>query len=129
MVGLPSIATLQIPHYHVLGDARRGSFYTATVSGGQLIEPPVIQTAEEALARLSKGGHWITFDSKAPSISMNMDCYQPDAQQLAKIVGLWSEEQLQDQSTILVAPIYLQEAFVTIAKKVGKTVAFNTKSP
>lgn len=126
VVGLPSIATIHLPHYHVLGDARRGSFYTATVSDGQLIVPPTLQTAELALAEISKGGKWITLDTKAPSISMDLECYQPEAQQLGRIVGQWSDEEVNSKSTDQLEPIYLQEAFVTIAKKVGKTVPIET---
>lgn len=122
VVGIPSITTVKLPHYHVLGDARRGSFYTATVSDGQLIEPPSIQTAEQALSQISKGGKWITLDAKAPAIALDIECYEPDAQQLGRIVSHWPDEDVRYQSTVLLQPIYLQEAFVTIAKKVGKTV-------
>ncbi|MCX6854285.1 MAG: hypothetical protein NTV80_05200, partial [Verrucomicrobia bacterium] len=110
------------PDYHVLGDARRGSFYVATVAAGQLVRAPMIQTSEQALEEISKGGKWITLDAKAPALSAGIECFQPDACQLAKIVGRWTEEQITDHSKAVLEPIYLQEAFITIAKKVGKMV-------
>jgi tRNA threonylcarbamoyladenosine biosynthesis protein TsaB len=122
VVGLPSLVTANLPQYHILGDARRGAFYTATVSAGQLVSPPLIQTGEQAVAEISKGGKWISFDVKPPTIDAEIECLQPDARVLGNLVSHWSEEEVESSANALLEPIYLQEAFITIAKKVGKRV-------
>lgn len=129
VIGWPSIATLDLPHYHILGDARRGRFYTATVMDGQLMSPPTLQSAEQALAVISKGGKWLSFDSKPPAISVEVECFHPDAVQLGRLVGRWCKEEAISSSKSLLEPIYLEEAFITIAKKVGKRVPLKSEIP
>jgi len=129
VLGWPSIATVDLPHYHILGDARRGRFYTATVMDGHLLTPPTLQSAEQALTEISKGGKWLSLDSKPPAISVEVECFHPDAVQLGRLVGRWSEEEASSSSKALLEPIYLEAAFITIAKKVGKTVPLKGKIP
>jgi tRNA threonylcarbamoyl adenosine modification protein YeaZ len=122
VIGWPSIAAVDLPEYSVLGDARRGQFYTAKVSEGRLLAAPEILTAEAAQAQIAGGGVWLTLDAKAPLGLSAVTVHQPEAVSLARIVARLSDAELAEQSARMLEPVYLQEAFITVAKKAGKQV-------
>lgn len=125
--GIPCIgwSSLTAPHfpppqdYHILGDARRQSYYLARVQNGRL--QPGIETlsADAARARVQAAPQapWLTFDAKIP---LDLPCIQlarPDAAQLARNILALTEAERQHLSTTPLLPHYLAEAFITIAKK------------
>lgn len=122
VVGWPSIATSPVADCHVLGDARRGMYYYATVTN-RLLGPIHIVDAATAQAQVEQtGGDWFTFDAKVPLGLETVKSVQPDAIALAQIVIGLPEAEIQAQNTRPLEPLYLQEAFITTAKKAGKKV-------
>lgn len=122
LVGWPSIAAVDLPHYQVLGDARRGQFYRAAVKNGVLLTTPAIITPDEARAAAEEPGPWVTLDTKAPLALPNVAVHTPDASQLGRIIARLSESELTEAAAPVLEPVYLQEAFITVAKKTGKQV-------
>lgn len=121
IIGWPSIATAQPADYQVLGDARRGMFYSAAVTQHGLGEIQLLDAAG-AQALVSDGGVWKSFDAKLPLGLAEVELVMPDAVCLAQIVGGLSEAEVQTHAARPLEPIYLQEAFITVAKKAGKAV-------
>lgn len=122
VVGWPTIAALDLPEYHVLGDARRGHFYTAAVSQGKLLAAPLVVTAEAARQEVEAGGEWLTLDAKVPLDLADVRLCQPDAVALARRVLAMPEREIAERAAALLEPVYLQDAFITTAKKAGKAV-------
>ena len=121
VLGWPSIATAEIADYAVLGDARRGQYYHALVHAGQMIQSPALISAEEATALVAGGGTWLSYDARAP-LDLAMTLEQPDAVMLGKYISRLPEAELQRGCTATLEPFYLQEAFITVARKAGKQV-------
>ena len=122
LVGWPSISVVDLPHYQVLGDARRGQFYRAQVKNGMLLAAPAIITPDEARAAAEEPGPWVTLDAKAPLTLENIAIHSPDAAQLGRLIARLSESELDQAASPILEPVYLQEAFITVAKKAGKHV-------
>ncbi|MEQ1752153.1 MAG: tRNA (adenosine(37)-N6)-threonylcarbamoyltransferase complex dimerization subunit type 1 TsaB, partial [Prosthecobacter sp.] len=122
VVGWPSIATVDLPIYHVLGDARRGQFYTAQIADGRLVAGAEVMTAEAAKAQMANGGIWLSLDAKSPLGIEQVMLHQPSAINLGQLIGKLSEAELETLSSASLEPIYLQEAFITVTKKAGKQV-------
>ena len=126
IVGWPSItAPDEGPvDFRVVGDARRGCYYLARVVGSQLAEPIEILDAETTMARLGEedGRPWLTFDAKPPLGLSHVAAKTPSAARLAEIVASLPEAEIQRLSELPLEPRYLQEAFITTAKKAGKLV-------
>jgi tRNA threonylcarbamoyl adenosine modification protein YeaZ len=122
LVGWPSIAAVDLLHYQVLGDARRGQFYRAQVKNGVLLAAPAIITPGEARAAAEEPGHWVTLDAKAPLALENIAVHSPCAAQLGRLIARLTEAELAQAASPVLEPVYLQEAFITVAKKPGKLV-------
>ncbi|MES2594444.1 MAG: tRNA (adenosine(37)-N6)-threonylcarbamoyltransferase complex dimerization subunit type 1 TsaB [Verrucomicrobiota bacterium] len=122
VLGWPSIATSVLGTYSVLGDARRGQYYHATVEFGRMVQAPRLMTAEEAASLVGSGGTWLTFDAKAPLGLEGITGAQPDVVSLGRIVSQLPENELQSRAAESLEPFYLQEAFITVARKAGKQV-------
>lgn len=122
LLGWPSIATSEIAEYSVIGDARRGQFYHATVHEGRMIQAPVLISATEAGALVSGGGTWQSFDARAP-LDLAVTLVQPDAVALGKRISRLPEAELRQGCKRTLEPFYLQEAFITVARKAGKHVS------
>jgi tRNA threonylcarbamoyl adenosine modification protein YeaZ len=122
MLGWPSIATVNLPDYRVLGDARRGQFYTAQVCKGRLIKATEVIPPESARAEIADGSVWVTLDAKAPLGLEQVALHQPDAVLLGRTVAQLPESEVTQLSSAMLEPIYLQEAFITVARKAGKRV-------
>lgn len=113
VVGWPSITALSTePEHLVIGDARRGKFYTATVRHGSLVDGVTLH--EEAALRAWLDQHpdlpVFTSDPVAPLGLPRVTLAQPSAALLARHAA-----NAQPDGTD-VEPLYVQEAFITKAK-------------
>lgn len=123
VLGWPSIATAEAVDYQVIGDARRGQFYHATIQAGHMTLAPQIITADEASTLVTAGGTWLTFDAKPPLGLAAVTLAQPEATVLGRFISRLSEDEVQTCAARPLEPFYLQEAFITVARKAGKQVA------
>jgi len=105
--------------FGVVGDARRGRWYVATIRNGQL-EPTIAivkpEDLTEAMAQKSLS-YWLSCDSTAPTILPNLPLAQPNATRLARRAAQWHENKWTAQQTMSLEPTYLEGAFITQAKK------------
>lgn len=122
IVGWPSIASAPDDDYQVLGDARRGQFYHARVKNGRLLQPPILVPEDQARSLVEDGGTWVTFDACPPLSLRSVRCLTPDAVILGRHITGLSEAELNQISSQPLEPFYLQEAFITTARKAGKSV-------
>lgn len=122
VVGWPSIASADATSYSVLGDARRGQYYHAVVKHGRMIQAPRLMPAEEAVGLVADGGAWLTFDAKSPLGLAAVSLATPDAATLARLVTGLPDSELESLAAQPLEPFYLQEAFITVARKAGKHV-------
>ena len=114
MCGLPSITTLSEEHEHVVvGDARRGKYYTAHVLDGRIEGALVLHDESGAHAWLDARTSLpcFTSDASAPLGRSSIIISKPSAVRLAKNALHQKPEQ-----QLLIEPLYLQEAFVTTPK-------------
>jgi tRNA threonylcarbamoyladenosine biosynthesis protein TsaB len=124
IIGSPSICTAEAPEYHVIGDARRGMFYHAQVAHGRLTQPPELlgASAIEELCRKASSLPWFSFDNKNPLGLPHLNLMSPKAAALARLSLSLSKEEKEQLSSSQLEPYYLQEAFITTARKKGKQV-------
>lgn len=122
LLGWPSIASSEIADYSVLGDARRGQFYHAIVHAGRMIQAPTLISSQEAEALVAGGGTWQSFDARAP-LDLPVTLVQPDAVALGKLISRLAEAEVRQGCALTLEPFYLQEAFITVARKAGKHVS------
>lgn len=122
VIGQPSICTASLNAYSILGDARRGMFYHARVENGNLVRPPLLVTAQEATDLVKQGGSWVSFDARPPAGFPDLPLCRPDASRLGQIVSRLTAPEILDLSARPLEPFYLQEAFITTARKAGKQV-------
>lgn len=111
--------------FRVIGDARRGCFYTVSVEAGMVKEPIVILEAATARAQVAESteGAWVTFDAKAPFDLPKIQPVHPSAAVLARLGLQLSGEEVQRRAALLLEPVYLQDPFITTSKRVGKMPA------
>lgn len=121
VIGWPSITTAPVADYRVIGDARRGMYYTTAVKN-RLLGPIEIMDAAAAQAQVEAGGDWYSFDAKAPLGLAQVQLCAANAVELARTIAALPEEELQRLTEQSLEPLYLQEAFITTAKKAGKAV-------
>lgn len=121
VMGWPSIATSEAASYAVLGDARRGQFYHALIHEGRMTQAPVLIPAEKAAELVAGGGIWLSYDERAP-LGLPVALARPDAVALGKLISCLPESEFQQVCATTLEPFYLQEAFITVARKAGKHV-------
>jgi tRNA threonylcarbamoyladenosine biosynthesis protein TsaB len=102
--------------YHIIGDARRQSFYLARVRSGRLLPDLEIVSAEAARERTTTG-LWLTFDPKPPLNLPDLVLAKPSAVRLAQAVQQLSDTELAVLIAQPLIPHYLAEAFITMPKK------------
>ncbi|GEP42560.1 tRNA (adenosine(37)-N6)-threonylcarbamoyltransferase complex dimerization subunit type 1 TsaB [Brevifollis gellanilyticus] len=122
VLGWPSIATSKVGTYSVLGDARRGQYYHAVVEFGRMVQAPRLMIAEEAASLVEAGGTWLTFDAKVPLGLDVVTLAHPDVVSLGRLVSQLPENEVISRAEEPLEPFYLQEAFITVARKAGKQV-------
>jgi tRNA threonylcarbamoyladenosine biosynthesis protein TsaB len=102
--------------YRVIGDARRQSFYLASVESGRLLPEIEIVNAEAAHQRCSTDCPWITFDEQVPLQLQHVLAARPRAAGLAKMVAALPAEEFNELIARPLTPHYLAEAFITRPK-------------
>lgn len=124
VIGWPSIAAPQTAaaEFRVIGDARRGLFYTAGVRGGVVESSIELHDADTARqqAMAPESGPWLTFDAAAPLALPHVLLAQPSASRLAGHVAALSDDEIARRSAMLLEPVYLQDPFITTSKRRGK---------
>jgi tRNA threonylcarbamoyladenosine biosynthesis protein TsaB len=120
--GVPTLITAAATPYRVLGDARRGQYYVARIANGAVEELRLLD-AGAALAEVAAGGDWYTYDAAVPLGLGEVKSVRPDAIALARFADGLDEDAVRERSALPLEPLYLQEAFITQAKKAGKQVA------
>lgn len=117
--------------YGVVGDARRGRLYLAEVRGGDLTAAPELVSVEAARERVladdnaaAGASSWLTFDETSPLPLPEVDperirLVRPSAVSLALRGARASEDEIAAQASAALEPIYLEGAFITVAKKKG----------
>lgn len=125
VIGWPSITAppLDRTAYRVIGDARRGCFYTASVEAGQIVTPLEILEAAQAQATVEEDNSatWLTFDTKAPfGLAEQIQLTHPSAAGLARHALTLSEAEVAQRAALPLEPVYLQDPFITTSKRAGK---------
>ena len=116
LIGLKSVRAAAIADsYHLLGDARRGSFFHAEVASRELIrEPQLVDRA--ALELLLEDTHrFITFDPEPPADGITIT--KPSAEVLARIAAELTESEIDTLAAAPTVPHYMSAPFVTTPKK------------
>lgn len=103
--------------YHIIGDARRQSFYLARVKSGHLLPDLEIVSAEVARERVTENAAWLTFDPKTPLDVAHVLSAKPCAVRLAKSIQHLSSSELTELIVQPLIPHYLAEAFITMPKR------------
>ncbi len=103
-------------NYHIIGDARRQSFYLARVENGRLL-PDLEIVSAEATSERTASGLWLTFDPKPPLNLPNLVLAKPSATRLAQAVQSLSPDELAEVIAQPLIPHYLAEAFITMPKR------------
>ncbi len=120
VIGWPSLAALSPAEaYHVVGDARRGKFYTGRMERGRMAGGIVLR--EEADFRAWHEAHvgepCFTSDAAAPLGLAGVEPAQPGALLLARLAAGIDAGELERLAAMELEPFYLTEAFITTAKK------------
>lgn len=104
------------PAYRVIGDARRQSFYLASIENGHLA--PEIETVNADVAHQRCNGQcaWLTFDAQVPLGLPYVITARPRAAGLAHIVAALPAKELSELISRPLIPHYLAEAFITRPK-------------
>jgi tRNA threonylcarbamoyladenosine biosynthesis protein TsaB len=112
LVGLPSIVAFDEVAYCVIGNARRGTFYFASVANGECLEGPSLGTPEEVRGKAQRANGVPIFATEHLTAFDRISIEHPSALRLAELALRakdFSEEPLQ--------PIYLRTPYITTAKK------------
>ncbi len=107
-------------NYAIIGDARRQSFYIASVKNDRILSDLEIVSADVARESTADCGIWYTFDAKPP-LGLPLLSAKPDAAKLAKIVQSLPASELATLITQPLIPHYLAEAFITLPKRPAHT--------
>lgn len=102
--------------FNIIGDARRQSFYLASVENGRLMPDLEIVSAETAREHTADCEIVYTFDAKPP-LNLSLLCAKPDAAKLAQIVQSLPAAELESLIAQPLIPHYLAEAFITLPKR------------
>ena len=102
--------------YHIIGDARRQSFYLANVKNGRLQPDLEIVPPDIARQRAADCEIVYTFDAKCP-LDLPLLSAKPDAAKLAKTIQSLPPAELEKLIAQPLIPHYLAEAFITLPKR------------
>jgi tRNA threonylcarbamoyladenosine biosynthesis protein TsaB len=119
LIGIPSVTAAEVADpgetYHLVGDARRGTYFYAEVKNRQLARAPEL-IAKDALAVLLENDyHFITFDPEPPAEGIEVTT--PSAEILGGIAAVMDESEIESLAAAPVVPHYMSAPFITTAKK------------
>lgn len=114
LIGLPSICAFDVAEreYCAAGDARRNSFWIATIRDAVCVEMPQLLSESELHARSERSRCAIYSTEVLPQFP-NVERVSPSATRLAKIASA-------DHPNATMAPLqplYLREAHITLSKQ------------
>ncbi len=112
LVGVPSTAALEtgLSAYHVIGDARRGTFYYTAVEGGRLLDgPTLLENAEALQARLDRHPDWPVLAVESVPAGLQAEVALPSAARLLAVSSALHQAGPLE-------PIYLRPPAVTLPK-------------
>jgi tRNA threonylcarbamoyl adenosine modification protein YeaZ len=119
LIGLPSVTAAAVAEpqatYHLIGDARRGSYFHAEVKNRQLARDPELIDGEALAVLLEHDFHFITFDAKPPAEGIEITA--PTAEILGGIAAKLDGARIDKLTAAPVVPHYMSAPFVTTAKK------------
>ena len=121
LIGLSSVTALgeayALERYAITGNARRGSWWYAEVTGGGLSLPPIVEDEPSIAARTSQWpGLLFTLDTSSPPFC-TAHPVRPRADVLASRAGKIPESALTRLAAIETEPLYLRAPFITVSKK------------
>ena len=126
IIGIPSICcaecTDQKSSYQAIGDARRESWYIATVKGHKIISGPELLESVESLNKKIEVNQNRTFCFDESISLPGIEKTNPCTQKLARIASELSDQEINELKSIPTEPIYLRAPFITQPKKIGKNV-------
>jgi tRNA threonylcarbamoyladenosine biosynthesis protein TsaB len=111
LVGIPSAAALETeePHFLVIGDARRETFYFTRVENGICREGPLLATESDLRARIAARSELPVFTSVPIPEFPDAHLALPSAVKIARIAA----EGIGTPMTGDLEPIYLREPHIT----------------
>jgi tRNA threonylcarbamoyl adenosine modification protein YeaZ len=126
LLGYPSICAMDIaaPDYCVIGDARRGSFFFARITGSALTEGPRLMDETELRRTIDAvpAATSVLSTDRLPRFERVRICY-PSAEVLAQI----SEDETREFILPPLEPIYLREPHITFPKTSCRRIADERK--
>lgn len=120
VAGLNSlVAATDAGNFGVVGDARRGRWYVASVKDGLLDENIAIVSPADLDAAMAATNQteWLSMDQTAPAVLPTIQLAQPCAIRLARLATHWTSSDWEKQAEQSLEPRYLEGAFITQAKK------------
>lgn len=122
LIGLPSICAIpaRTDAYTVIGDARRHTFYYASVAGGACAEGPLLLSESELRARLENANPSV-YSTERLSAFPAAEVVAPSAILLARL----AERVPVEPTNIPLEPMYLRAPHITQPKK--RSAAFDLR--
>lgn len=121
LLGWPSLTAFEAPEKAlVIGDARRGSAFVATLVDGCLVGEPELLPVTELPERLAGQSVW-TFDD-TPLVAQAHPV-RPTAAWLARRAAALSAEEIARLTAVPAEPLYLRAPYITTPRARGKEPA------
>jgi tRNA threonylcarbamoyl adenosine modification protein YeaZ len=130
LLGVTSLAALDAPEYHAVGDARRGTFYFAHIRDGECLDGPRLLSREEVLRELSGGA-----SEGEPALPVLVPApidwlpqavvSHPRAVTLAQLAAREKSVAMRGD----LEPLYLRDPHITLPKKVAGLISEPPKAP
>ncbi|MEM7009965.1 MAG: tRNA (adenosine(37)-N6)-threonylcarbamoyltransferase complex dimerization subunit type 1 TsaB [Verrucomicrobiota bacterium] len=120
VIGLPSICALEtdVDDYLVAGDARRNSFYIATIQNRQLQAAPEVFDPDEFTQTITNSQlPVLSTDPKPPHGLEVIALTKPNALQLARLAV---NAEIVNRP---IEPLYIREPYITTPKRRGATIS------
>lgn len=121
LIGLSSLTALgeaySLERYAITGNARRGSWWYAEATGGELSLPPIVEDEAGIATRTNQWpGQLFTVDAGSPPFC-HAHPVRPRAGVLASRAGKMPESAVARLAAIETEPLYLRAPFITVSKK------------
>lgn len=121
LIGLPSFLALgeayALERYALVGDARRGSWWYAEVTGGEVAMDPAVEDLTASADRAARWpGQLFTMDAASPPFCQACPV-RPRADVLACRAGALTESAVAHLAALETEPFYLRAPFITVSRK------------